>query len=115
VFSVIDPRFDQHLLRLLQQASDGPMVLFTSALSRYSRNSTKLHRVLEFLLAHKATILTTNYLIRPGDVWVRHGDLIKPNSRDPYPGIAATRGLSGTHRNLATTVTSQLHGDREPG
>ena len=65
VFSAIDPRFDQHLLSVLQQAEQEPAVLCTSALSRYSRNSTKLHRVLEFLLAHNATILTTNYLIRP--------------------------------------------------
>jgi hypothetical protein len=115
VSSAIDPRFDQHLLTLLQQATQEPTVLYTSALSRYSRNSAKLHRVLEFLLAHKATILTTNYLIRPGDVWVRRGDLVKPNSRDPYAGIADTRGLSGTHRNLANTVTTQLRGDREPG
>jgi hypothetical protein len=84
VFSAIDPRFDPHLAGLLQQADKEPMVLCTSALSRYSRNSAKLHRVLEFLLAHDATIGTTNYLIRPGDVWVRRSELVKPNSRDPY-------------------------------
>ena len=66
--------------------------------------------MLEFLLAHDATILTTNYLIRPGDVWVRRGDLVKPNSRDPYAGIANTHGLSGTHRKLADTITTQHHG-----
>jgi hypothetical protein len=82
-------------------------MLCTSALSRYSRDSAKLHRVLEFLLAHRATILTTNYLIRPADVWVRRGDLVKPNSRDPYAGLADTRGLAGTHRKLADAVTAQ--------
>ena len=58
VFSAIDPRFDQHLLAVLQRAATEPTVLCTSALSRYSRNTAKLHRVLEFLLAHNATILT---------------------------------------------------------
>ncbi|GAA3781261.1 hypothetical protein GCM10022225_82060 [Plantactinospora mayteni] len=108
VFSAIDPRFDRWILDLLQQASDGDFVLCTSALSRYSRSSAKLHRVLEYLLAHSATILTTNYLIRPKDVWVRRGSLVKPNSEDPYAGLAQTRGLTGAHRKLAESVTAQL-------
>lgn len=65
VFSAIDPRFDQHLLGLLSKATSADYVLCTSALSRYSRNTEKLHRILEYLLAHNATVLTTNYLIRP--------------------------------------------------
>jgi hypothetical protein len=107
VFSAIDPRFDQHLIDLLSKATSEGFVLCTSALSRYSRNSDKLHHILEYLLAHNATILTTNYLIRPTDVWVRRGTLVKPNSRDPYAGIAQTRGLTGTHRKLAETLTAQ--------
>src|SRR6266545_2316369 len=107
VFSAIDPRFDQNLLDLLRKATSADFVLCTSALSRYSRNSEKLHRILEYLLAYNATVLTTNYLIRPTDVWVRRGDLVKPDSRDPYTGIAQTRGLAGTHRKLAETTTAQ--------
>ncbi|WP_345540585.1 hypothetical protein [Phytohabitans rumicis] len=105
VFSAIDPRFDQHLMNLLGKATGGDFVACTSALSRYSRNSQKLHYTLEFLLAHHATILTTNYLIRPNDVWVRRGTLVKPNSSNPTAGIAQTRGLTGTHRKLAQTIT----------
>ena len=107
VFSAIDPSFDQHLIDLLTQPTSDGFVLCTSALSRYSRNSDKLHRILEYLLAHHATILTTNYLIRPTDVWVRRGPLVKPDSRDPYAGIAQTRGLAGTHRKLTETITAQ--------
>ncbi|MEV0132587.1 hypothetical protein AB0H83_29515 [Dactylosporangium sp. NPDC050688] len=109
-FSAIDPRFDQHLLDLLQQAAHGNLVLCTSALSRYSRNSEKLHRVLEYLLARNSTILTTNYLIRPTDVWVRRGDLVKPNSRDPFAGIGQTQGLVGAHRKTAETIVMQHSG-----
>lgn len=108
VFSAIDPRFDQKLYGLLERAAKEEFVLYTSALSRYSRDSAKLHRVLEFLLAHGATILTTNYLLRPGDVWVRRGDLVKPNSEDPTVGIGDTRGLSGRHRNIARMVIAQI-------
>lgn len=107
VFSAIDPRFDQHILELLSKATREDLVLCTSALSRYSRNSDKLHRILEYLLAHNATILTTNYLIRPTDVWVRRGNLVKPGSRDPDAGVTHTRGLTGTHRKLAETITAQ--------
>jgi hypothetical protein len=109
VFSAIDPRFDQRLIDLLTQATNDGFVLCTSALSRYSRNSDKLHRILEYLLAHNATILTTNYLIRPTDVWVRRGTLVKPHSRNAYEGIAQTHGLTGTHRKLAETITAQHH------
>jgi len=85
----------------------GLTTLCASTLSRYARNSDKLHRILEYLLAHNATILTTNYLIRPTNVWVRRGTLVKPDSRDPYTCIAQTRGLTGTHRKLAETITAQ--------
>jgi hypothetical protein len=108
VLSAIDRRFDERLLALLRQAAtDDGMVLYTSALSRYSRNSAKLHRILEFLLAHGATILTTNYLFRPTDVWIRRGPLVKPTSRDPLAGITRMRGLAGTHRKLAEGLTEQ--------
>jgi hypothetical protein len=98
VFSAIDPRFDQGLVELLGKVAEGDFVLCTSALSRYSRNSEKLHRILEVLLAHRATILTTNYLIRPTDVWVRRDALVKPDSSKPFAGVLDTRGLAGTHR-----------------
>lgn len=109
IFSAIDPRFDQNLIDLLNRAAGGEIFLVTSALSRYSRNSEKLHRILEFLLAHDATILTTNYLIRPTDVWVRRGALVKPDSGRPYAGVIDTRGLAGTHRKLAERVAAE-HG-----
>jgi hypothetical protein len=107
LFSAIDPRFDQGLVDLLEKAAEGNFLLCTSALSRYSRNSEKLHRILEFLLAHGATVLTTNYLIRPADVWVRRGAFVKPDSSKPCAGMLDTRGLAGTHRKVAETVARQ--------
>ncbi|GAA0458322.1 hypothetical protein Aca07nite_64640 [Actinoplanes capillaceus] len=108
IFSAIDPRFDDRLVAMLSQAMHEDRVLVTSALSRYSRNSEKLHRILEYLLAHNATVLTTNYLIRSSDVWVRRGNLVKPDSQRPYDGLTQTRGLAGTHRKLAETLARQL-------
>jgi hypothetical protein len=102
-------------MTLSTMSMSGEVVLCVSALSRYSRNSAKLHRILEFLLAHQATILTTNYLIRPGDVWVRRGELVKPVSADPFAGFAQTRGLVGAHRKLAENVTAQLLWGRGDG
>lgn len=71
-------------------------------------SSEKLHRILEYLLAHNATLLTTNYLIRSSDVWVRRGELVKPDSRRPGVGLTQTRGLAGTHRKLAETLARQF-------
>lgn len=106
LFSGIDERFDQQAVDQLRQAMSGDFLLGTSALSRYSRNSAKLHRTLEFALAYRATILTTNYLIRPTEVWVRRGQLVKPISDDPGKGIGNIRGLSGVHRKLAETIAA---------
>jgi hypothetical protein len=77
-----------------------------STLSRISRNSGKLLRVLEFLLAHKARILTTNYLITCKKVWVRRHDLVKPDSVHPMNGFRNLSGVSGSHRK---TVESYIH------
>lgn len=73
-------------------------MLGVSSLSRISRNSRKQLRVLEFLLAHKARILTTNYLLTSKEVWVRRHDLVKPDSESPMNGFRDLSGLSGSHR-----------------
>ena len=110
VFSAIDPRFDQHLVGSLRRAAARKKVLCTAALSRYSRDSAKLHRILEYTLAHDVAILTTNHLIRPDEVWTRRGELVKPRSSDPYAGMAQQRGLTGAHRKVAETVMAQRTG-----
>lgn len=98
VLSAIDPRFDQRLLATLRTATEEPMIVFVSALSRFSRNVDKLLRVLELLLAYNTTVLTTNYMLRSGDAWCRGGELVKPRSDDPFHGLHQQRGLSGAHR-----------------
>ncbi|WP_157239410.1 recombinase family protein [Catenuloplanes japonicus] len=102
---------DEELRGLLRRAASGD-VLHVPALSRYARDSAHLHAVLEFLLAHRATVLTTNYLIRPDDVWVRHGELVSPDGDDPYAGIRDTRGLTGAHLAIAETVAGIFPGHR---
>jgi hypothetical protein len=51
VLSGIDPRFDHNALQLLQAAENEEMLIALSGLSRISRSSRKLLRVVEFLLA----------------------------------------------------------------
>ena len=43
-------------------------------------------------------------MIRSSDVWVRRGDLVKPDSMKPYDGLAQSRGLTGTHRGPGKVV-----------
>jgi len=66
VFSGIDPRFDQELINQLSVVvqDQAPSMFFVSALSRFSRNSDKQLSIIELLLAHNVTILTTNYMLR---------------------------------------------------
>ena len=106
IFSGIDPRFDQSALEWLKAAENGELLLGLSSLSRISRNSRKLMRVLEFFLAHKTRILTTNYLLTCKEVWARRHDLVKPDSEHTMNGFRELSGLSGSHRK---TVESYIH------
>jgi hypothetical protein len=104
VFSGIDPRFDQEAIGTLRMAAQGDgLILATSSLSRLSRNSRKLLRVLEFLLAHRAKILTTNYLLTSKEVWVRHRHPVRPDSDHPLVGLHDQAGLRGAHRKTVET------------
>jgi hypothetical protein len=106
--SGIDTRFDRRLVEMLDAAAFDGVVLWISALSRISRNPDKLLRTLEFLIAHKATVLTTNHMIRGDDVWVRRGAFVKPVSNDPAACLSDTTGLSGAHKKAYEQIAKQL-------
>jgi hypothetical protein len=108
VLSGIDPRFDQNALQLLQVAENGQMVIALSGLSRISRNSGKLLRVVEFFLARQATILTTNYLLTCKEVSVRRRELVRPDSLRPMDGFQNTSGLTGSHRKTVEAHARQV-------
>jgi hypothetical protein len=109
VLSAIDPRFDAKLMAVLRLAvTNTGQPIFVTALSRFSRNSDKLLRIIEFLLAHQAEILTTNYLLRTRDVWARRGEFVKPDGDDEHAGLENTRGLAGAHRETARRLLADL-------
>jgi hypothetical protein len=115
ILSGIDPRFDPNALQLLQAAESEEMVIVLSGLSRISRNSRKLLRVVEFLLARKATVLTTNYFLTCKEVSVRRHELVKPDSARPMDGFQNTSGLSGSHRKTVEAHARQLSQVSQPG
>ncbi len=108
VFSGIDPRFDQNAFRWLQVAENEELILGLSSLTRISRNSRKLLRVLEFLLAHQAKVLTTNYLLTCKEVWVRRHELVKPDLESPMAGFRNLSGLNGSHRKTVESYIYQV-------
>ena len=108
IFSGIDPRFDQVATHYMREAQEGDLVLGLSSLSRISRNSRKLLRVLDFLLAYRAKIVTTNTLLTSKEVWVRNKRLVKPNSEDMTPGLHDLRGLTGSHKKMVEAYLDQL-------
>jgi hypothetical protein len=106
VFSGVDPRFDQASYGHLKMAQgDDRLTLGFSSLSRISRNSGKLFRVLEFLLAHNSRMITTNHLLTEREVWLRKGYYVKPDSRNFGKGMDDHRGMGGAYRK---TVESYL-------
>lgn len=109
VISATDPRFDLQLFDGMRRLADDDLDVFiVGAMSRISRNSRKLFRVLEFVLAHHASILTTNLLLRDRDVWVRKGRLIRPDSTDQVAGIFVLRGTSGAHREIRASLGAEF-------
>lgn len=109
VLSAIEPKFDPHLISYMQHAQREPFTLYLPTLSRISRNTTKLSRTLEFFLAHGTTILTTNYMLRAEDAWIRRGDLIQPdNAGDFTRGLHDLSGLSGAHRKLVQHLAAGI-------
>ena len=115
VLSGIDTRFDQLLVEQMRERAEGgsDAVLLTASLSRISRHLGKLMQAVEYLLAHDVPILTANYLLRPGDVWVRRGELAPVDHRDPLAALLDSRGLSGVHRAIASKVVKHMQADAQ--
>jgi hypothetical protein len=113
IFSGIDPRFDQNAIGWLRAAEEEELLLGLSGLSRISRNSRKLLRVLEFLLAHRARILTTNYLLTCKEVCVRRNELVKPDTEDPMTGFRNMNGLNGSHRKTLESYVRHISQAKE--
>ena len=113
IFSGIDPRFDQNAMRWLNAAEDEELLLGLSSLSRISRNSRKLLRAMEFLLARQARILTVNYLLTCKEVCVRRHELVKPDSQDPMAGFSNMNGLNGSHRKTVESYVRKISETKE--
>lgn len=109
ILSGIDPRFDQRMVQLMQEGKAGGDVMWpVASLSRISRNLGKLFHAMEYLLAHGVPILTSNYLLRPADVWLRRGRLVAVDRDNPLAAWQDTNGLSGAHRAIALEVADLM-------
>ena len=108
VLSAIDPRFDRYLAEQLSLVVEHQAPFFVPTLSRISRNQDRLLHVLEYLLAHGITIVTTNYMLRQSDVWVRRHPWVQPDSYDSTRGLHDLRGLSGSHRQMVSMLSEAL-------
>jgi hypothetical protein len=93
---------------LLKAAQEEGLVLGLSSLGRISRNSRKLLRVLEFLLAHKTSIITTNCLFTCKEVWVRRRELVKPDSEHPMNGMRDLSRVNGSHRKTVESYIRRI-------
>lgn len=107
VESAITPVFNQQLVDGLGLVIAHQVPFYVPSLSRVSRNMDKLLRVMELLLARGVPIMTTNYLIRSHDVWVRRR-LIQPDNYNRLSGLDTLDGLSGSHRKLVEAIHQTL-------
>lgn len=107
VLSGIDPRFDDEAMGILEAATPGFTILISS-LSRFSRDLDKMMRMLEIILSRGGSILTANHLIRPGEVFTRQGELVRPDSKNPARVLENRSGLSGVHGKIVVSVQRDL-------
>lgn len=104
----LDP-IDSDLERALSRVAGGDAdLLFTSSLSRYSRNSVHLAQALEFVLSNGGSVLTSNFLVRPREVFSRRAPLIGSNSAELLSNLSTDR-LSGLHARHVRDLLRQ-HG-----
>ncbi|MDG4857347.1 hypothetical protein P8605_04110 [Streptomyces sp. T-3] len=109
ITSGISPYFDQQIMSSMTMASAKMIdVTAVSALSRYSRNSHKQFRVLEYFLAHRVPVLTSNHLLADGWVSVRSRPWVQPNSGDPRRAYRKLKGLVGEHKKISADVAKQF-------
>jgi hypothetical protein len=107
--SRLDPPLDPALTRRLTDLAAGQGdLLAVPCLSRISRRHDTLLTVLEFALAHGVSVLTANYLLRPGTVHVRSGGLVRPDTGNHAASFAEHHGLSDVHRACAVTALASL-------
>lgn len=104
---------DDDLLARLDAVADGSSPLgFCSSLSRYSRDTRLLCQVLDVVLAHGGSLLTTNFLIRPGEVFSRRPPFVAACSYDPVSVLTPDRmpGLAAKY----TRIVIEQAGDPSP-
>ncbi|WP_156698008.1 hypothetical protein [Nocardioides sp. Leaf285] len=102
---------EEGLVDLLEQAALHGTTLAVPALSRLSRDAGWLGWMLEYLAAHGATVLTTNFLLRSerGEVFARRTPLVGADNRTLFATLEA-RGLSGVHTKTARETVQRLGG-----
>jgi len=106
LFSAVDPRLDHAAYAAMQAVYEGRQgVLVLSSLSRISRNSAKLMRILEFYLAQGASVLTANTLLTPTEVFVRQGHWVRPAVRRPEAAFRKKQGLAPEHLEVCRRAT----------
>ncbi len=104
VQSAIDTVLNDDLVKLVHRTIDENMSFYVPTLSRLSRNMEMLSYLIEILLSRDVPIVTTNYLIRSNDVWVRKGELVQPDNYNPRSGLEIIDGLSGSHRKIVEAI-----------
>ena len=104
VQSAIDTHLNKKLVESIHKVVDQNIPLFVPTLSRLSRDTETLLYLIEILLSHDVPIVTSNYLLRSEDVWVRKRGLVQPDNYNPSSVLANFDGLSGSHKKIVEAI-----------
>ncbi len=108
VQSAIDPHLNKELVESIHKVVDQNMPFFVPTLSRLSRNMETLLHLVEILLSHDVPIVTTNYLLRSDDAWVRKRGLVQSDNHNPSSALANLDGLAGSHKKIVETIAKSV-------
>ncbi|WP_146602541.1 hypothetical protein [Novipirellula aureliae] len=110
VASGIDPTLDSGLLAYLQHIASGEMpYFFSDSFKGITRNTSKLFRVIDFVIGHGATLVTHNYLLGPTFA-ARRAKLLRPFhfTSEVKEKLSNQTGLCDRHRDILSEIKDAL-------
>jgi hypothetical protein len=95
--------FDDVTIAIMTGAAEPARVLFVTSMFRLSRNIGKLLHILEFPLGNGAAVLTTNYLLRRDEAFLRRA-IVQVDAR----------ALSSAHRTALRACRAHIARPTKP-
>ncbi|MGR6129276.1 hypothetical protein [Paenibacillus sp. SER-28] len=110
VLSGMDPNIDPYLSNVLKAISEGYPIFFTDSFKTITRNPEKLLKIIDYVLANNASIVTCNFYISRDYVSAR-SELQRPmhSESETIEKLKNKNGLSKTHLKALNYIINNIN------